>query len=212
VGKRLCTDGEWLRACRGRDPTRFPYGDQHIAGRCNDRGVSPLRTLHGADDSLAVFGMEAMNNPKLNQLPNTVARSGQFSRCRNAWGAYDMVGNLHEWTADPTGTFRGGYYLDTKTHGEGCSYLTTGHNVKYHDYSIGFRCCNGGKGDKLVAAQRAKRKPKPERMQVHVVEKGDTLSAIARRYESSVARICEANRIAPADPIRPGQELTVPLR
>jgi formylglycine-generating enzyme len=210
VGKRLCTDVEWVQACRGREPTRFPYGDQHEPGRCNDRGVSPLRKLHGAKDSLDVFGMEPMNNPALNQIPGTVARTGQFSRCRNSWGVHDMVGNLHEWTADPTGTFRGGYYLDTSTHGEGCSYVTTGHNVKYHDYSIGFRCCSGGKGDKLVAAQRAKKKPKPEKKKLHVVEKGDTLGAIARRYDSSVQEICEANRIAASDPIRPGQELVVP--
>jgi len=25
-----------------------------------------------------------------------------------------MMGNLHEWTADPAGTFRGGFYVDTK--------------------------------------------------------------------------------------------------
>jgi formylglycine-generating enzyme len=211
VGKRLCTDSEWVQACRGREPTRYPYGDEHISGRCNDRGVSPLRALHGADDSLDVFGMAAMNNPRLNQLPNTVARSGQFSRCRNAYGVHDMVGNLHEWTADPEGTFRGGYYLDTTKHGSGCSYVTTGHNVKYHDYSIGFRCCSGGKGDEVVAKQRAKRKPKPERRRIHVVEKGDTLSAIARRHDSSVERICELNGIAVSAPIRPGQELVVPL-
>jgi hypothetical protein len=35
----------------------------------------------------------------------------------------------------------GGYYLDTATHGEGCHYMTTGHDTRYHDYSIGFRCC-----------------------------------------------------------------------
>ena len=30
-----------------------------------------------------------------------------------------MVGNLHEWTSDPDGTFQGGYYLDTSINGEG---------------------------------------------------------------------------------------------
>ena len=28
-----------------------------------------------------------------------------------------MVGNLHEWTADSEGTFRGGYYMDTTING-----------------------------------------------------------------------------------------------
>ena len=212
VGKRLCTDAEWVQACRGKQPTAYPYGDEHIAGRCNDSGVSPLRKLHGGDDSVDTFGIEAMNDPRLNQIPGTVARTGQFRRCRNSYGIYDMVGNLHEWTADPNGTFRGGYYLDTTTHGAGCSYLTTGHNTKYRDYSIGFRCCDGGAGDRVVAKQRAqqKKKQKPAKKRVHVVEKGDTLGGIAARYDSSVAGICDENRIGKSDPIRPGQELVIP--
>ena len=59
----------------------------------------------------------------------------------NAYGVFDMVGNLHEWIDDPEGTFRGGFYMDTSRNGDGCSYETTAHNVQYHDYSTGFRCC-----------------------------------------------------------------------
>jgi hypothetical protein len=61
-----------------------------------------------------------------------------------------MVGNLHEWTAASSGTFRGGYYLDTKINGEGCDYRTTAHDARYHDYSTGFRCCYGGPEQKKV--------------------------------------------------------------
>ncbi len=211
AGKRLCTDSEWLAACRGPAPTTYPYGDEHVPGRCNDKGVSPLRKLHGKDDSVGRFGFDSMNDPRLNQIPGTLARTGHHKRCRNSYGAYDMVGNLHEWTADPNGTFRGGYYLDNEQHGRGCNYLTTGHTVKYRDYSIGFRCCKGGEGDRIVASQQKKKKPKPSKLKTHVVESGDTLSGIAKRYDSSVKAICDANKIAASDPIRPGQELTVPV-
>jgi hypothetical protein len=51
------------------------------------------------------------------------------------------MGNLHEWTADPNGTFRGGFYADTAINGEGCLYATTAHNRSHWDYSTGFRCC-----------------------------------------------------------------------
>ena len=51
------------------------------------------------------------------------------------------MGNLHEWTADPTGTFRGGFYVDTTLNGDGCTYRTTAHGVSHRDYSTGFRCC-----------------------------------------------------------------------
>jgi formylglycine-generating enzyme required for sulfatase activity len=82
-----------------------------------------------------------MNDPRLNQLPGGLAPTGKFKKCRNGFDVYDMVGNLHEWTAAKSGTFRGGYYLDTHINGDGCDYRTTAHDAKYHDYSTGFRCC-----------------------------------------------------------------------
>jgi hypothetical protein len=51
------------------------------------------------------------------------------------------MGNLHEWIADPRGTFKGAFYVDTVINGDGCRYTTTAHNNQYWDYSTGFRCC-----------------------------------------------------------------------
>jgi sulfatase modifying factor 1 len=82
-----------------------------------------------------------MNQPIINQLPNTLLPTGERAECTNGYGVYDMVGNLHEWVDDPDGTFRGGYYMDTTKNGDGCSYRTTAHDFTYHDYSTGFRCC-----------------------------------------------------------------------
>jgi hypothetical protein len=36
--KRLCTDDEWITACKGKKPTAFPYGDEWQPRRCNDQG------------------------------------------------------------------------------------------------------------------------------------------------------------------------------
>jgi formylglycine-generating enzyme required for sulfatase activity len=141
--KRLCTGKEWVTACKGKHPTTYPYGDEYKPGRCNDHGISPLNHFFGKRDGppMEAYGWGPMNDPRLNRLKGTLARTGRFRRCRNSWGLYDMVGNLHEWTAEPGGTFRGGYYLDTKINGEGCNYKTVAHNADYHDYSTGFRCC-----------------------------------------------------------------------
>jgi formylglycine-generating enzyme required for sulfatase activity len=147
AGKRLCSDEEWITACKGKSPTRYPYGDDHKPGACNDSGVSSFNRYFG------VGGVEApreaytwtnMNDPRLNQMKGTVAKTGAFRRCKGSYEVYDMVGNLHEWTSSPRGskgTFRGGYYLDTHQHGDGCDYKTTAHSPKYYDYSTGFRCC-----------------------------------------------------------------------
>jgi len=141
AGKRLCTASEWQRACMGKNPTKYPYGDDEVAGRCNGDGTRrhPILELFGSGDA---FGDAAkMNDPRINQLPGTLSRTGARARCKNSYGVYDMVGNLHEWIDDPAGEFRGGYYMDTHKNGDGCLYRTTAHDVGYHDYSTGFRCC-----------------------------------------------------------------------
>jgi hypothetical protein len=84
---------------------------------------------------------EGMDSPLFNQLPDTLRPTGTSTECVSPDGAYDMVGNLHEWIDDPSGTFKGGFYLDTQINGEGCKYATTAHAFGYHDYSTGFRCC-----------------------------------------------------------------------
>jgi sulfatase modifying factor 1 len=138
--KRLCTEDEWITACRGRKPTTFPYGDERKPGWCNDEGVAPLSVIYpDAGDDAFAYG--PMNDPRLNQVPGTVARTGRSPHCRSSYGAYDMMGNVHEWVDDPGGTFLGGYYLDTHLNGDGCGYRTVAHDADYHDYSTGFRCC-----------------------------------------------------------------------
>jgi hypothetical protein len=87
------------------------------------------------------FGMTELNDSRINQEPGTLALTGSFANCQNDAGLFDMVGNLHEWTSDPNGTFEGGFYLDTHEHGDGCAYRTIAHGADYHDYSTGFRCC-----------------------------------------------------------------------
>jgi formylglycine-generating enzyme len=140
-GKRLCTDVEWMQACRGPQLTKFPYGKTYDKTACNDRASSPFWKLFGSEPPAAVLASPiALNNPKLNQQGG-LAKTGEFKRCVTSYGAYDMVGNLHEWTSDPAGTFRGGYYRDAREHGPGCLYVTKGHDAHYRDYSTGFRCC-----------------------------------------------------------------------
>lgn len=145
AGKRLCSDQEWLRACRGPDTTTYPYGNVDQPGVCNDfRAVNPIMSLVGSFDPLQ------LNNPCVNQQAQTLDRAGARSACVSVEGVYDLMGNLFEWTADPAGTFRGGDYVDTSLNGPGCLYTTTAHDVSYHDYSTGFRCCSDAPATMLL--------------------------------------------------------------
>jgi sulfatase modifying factor 1 len=148
--KRLCAPSEWQTACRGPEHTRYPYGNTRRAGVCNDRFGSPTghpvirlfrQTKVRGDKTAKMWTPEFMNDPRLHELSETVTPSGAFSECTNGYGVFDMVGNLHEWVADPKGTFMGGFFMDTRLNGEGCDYRTTAHDFGYHDYSTGFRCC-----------------------------------------------------------------------
>jgi hypothetical protein len=142
AGKRLCAPVEWRKACMGPSQTTYGYGNERIPGRCNDAGNSPMLRLYPqVAQSWTLVGMTEMNDARLNQLDQTLAPTGSHDQCTNGYGVYDMVGNLHEWTNDPNGTFQGGYYLDTHKNGDGCSYRTVAHEFTYHDYSTGFRCC-----------------------------------------------------------------------
>jgi len=142
AGKRLCAPVEWRKACMGPQQSTFGYGTQRVTGRCNDDGQSPMLRLYPqVAQSWTLVGMTEMNDPRLNQLDATLMPTGAHDQCTNGYGVFDMVGNLHEWTNDPNGTFQGGYYLDTHKNGDGCTYRTVAHEFTYHDYSTGFRCC-----------------------------------------------------------------------
>jgi hypothetical protein len=86
------------------------------------------------------------NDPRLNQIDGGLAPTASYSHCSSPFGIYDCVGNLHEWGDDPAdsnghGRFRGGFYGDAEINGHGCLYTTSAHELTYHDYSTGFRCC-----------------------------------------------------------------------
>jgi len=164
AGKRLCSVTEWYRACRGEQNTLYPYGPKYVRGRCNVGKPHLLSILHGSNP-LAWSYETAFNDPELDRRPGFLAETGEYSGCVTSAGAFDLVGNLHEWVADRVdasmaqkmplrpgirarlgknhgkGVFMGGFFSTTDEHGNGCEFVTMAHEPRYHDYSTGFRCC-----------------------------------------------------------------------
>ena len=146
AGKRLCKPEEFVRACRGpNEDDVYPYGGrQHRKGVCNEGKGSFIAAAHGQDFFKLTYAQ--FNDPKLDQMPGGLAKTGAYGGCVSPEGAYDMVGNLHEWVDSPTdgnghARFRGGWYGDAELNQPGCLYVTSKHEPTYHDYSTGFRCC-----------------------------------------------------------------------
>lgn len=163
AGKRLCSRAEWMRACKGSHGFRYPYGNKGKRGACNTGKAHLLYTFFGKKSG--GWSYENFNDPKLNQEPGFLAKSGDYETCHSDEEVYDIVGNLHEWIKDDVGTdieqvlekdgverkeqpwragngmFMGGFFSTTVEHGPGCTYTTIAHEPSYHDYSTGFRCC-----------------------------------------------------------------------
>lgn len=137
AGKRLCSRSEWLRACRGASENVYPYGDARQSGVCNDaRSQHPAVDYFGTSED---WIWSELGNACIGQQEDTVAPAGAHEGCVSEDGAFDMMGNVHEWVSDASGVFRGGFYADTRVNGNGCLYATTAHSTGHWDYSTGFR-------------------------------------------------------------------------
>jgi formylglycine-generating enzyme required for sulfatase activity len=153
-GKRLCTEDEWLRACRGR-PERswaYPYGPTYQEHACNQdaKYIPPSWQRLGrwpADEAKAEVA-------RLNQAEPSGARP----TCVTPEGVFDLTGNVGEWIVRQhphpeacltpeqeqhqhvvKGCFWGKCYR--VPHEPACDYVNCSHPDGFRSYEFGFRCC-----------------------------------------------------------------------
>lgn len=140
AGKRLCTEQEWVRACRGQEDRPFPYGSEYVQGRCNVfSGKHPAKILH---DNYSIGHLDPRLNHFVYDGSPLLHSTGANLECSSRWGddaVYDMVGNLDEWIDDESGVFVGGFYARGTR--DGCAARIGSHPPAYFDYSLGVRCC-----------------------------------------------------------------------
>jgi sulfatase-modifying factor enzyme 1 len=140
AGKRLCSEVEWVTACRGKGDLPFPYGPKYEAGACNVmRSTHPAALLH---DNPSIGHLDPRLNLAVDDEGPLLQDTGASPRCQSRWGddaIYDMVGNLDEWIADDDGTFLGGFF--SRQTNKGCASRIATHPYGYFDYSLGTRCC-----------------------------------------------------------------------
>jgi formylglycine-generating enzyme len=120
--KRLCTELEWERACKGPVNTTYEYGDTYRPSEC-------------------ATGTSGRLSP-----------SGMVVSCKSAFGVHDMHGGPREWTSSPwtRGSAVGQAPLATLRGGDGeagevvarCA-NGSGRPVASRKPDAGFRCCAG---------------------------------------------------------------------
>ena len=143
AGKRLCTQDEWTFACEGEAMLPYAYGFV--------RSPSPCTVDHPRVPQNAAL---------LDQWPTRAARdevarlyqatpSGSRPACVSPFGAYDMTGNVDEWTVNErrvpfVSALKGGWWTTTRAQ---CRTVTLEHYARFRYYQIGFRCCAARSAD-----------------------------------------------------------------
>lgn len=143
AGKRLCRRSEWVLACEGPKRLPFPWGFVRQPSPCNiDRASIPFDVGAMID--------ERTREGELARLWQA-DRIGSHPDCVSAFGAYDLAGNVDEWTDDLAddpaskhpSTLNGGYWGPVR---DTCRLTTTSHGPTFKFYQVGFRCCGDAQG------------------------------------------------------------------
>ncbi len=116
---RLPTEAEWEYACRAGTTTRFSHGD---------------------DFSYTSLGKYAWYNGNSGNQTHPVGQ-----KLPNAWGLYDMQGNVWEWCQDWFGTYPGGSVADPRGASLGSDCVRRGGSW----FNNGVMCRSAGRGGSL---------------------------------------------------------------
>jgi formylglycine-generating enzyme len=122
LGKRLCTESEWVFACEGEPMRPYSYGFVRDSSACN----ADRRGLVSRDGDLLDLRVEP----------------GFSARCTSAAGVRDLTGNLEEYvTADGSpkrALKKGAYWQPGANH---CRAVQPQQDPSYRGVELGFRCC-----------------------------------------------------------------------
>jgi hypothetical protein len=148
--KHLCSEAEWVHACKGTRGWKYPYGNKWEAGRCNDSKMwkIPDWNLLGrwpAEDAKKHAAWLDQSEPSGYIFDHTTSSLVPNS-CVTPEGVYDLTGNAAEWVTRSgnlhvvKGCYWSGCYSGEKP---SCDFTNSAHTSVFRSYEFGFRCCKG---------------------------------------------------------------------
>jgi len=120
---RLPTEAEWEYACRAGTTTTIYTGPLEILGERNAPALHPI-AWYGGNSGVDYDGGEKSSGWREKQFEYKRAGTHPVGLKRpNAWGLYDMLGNVNEWCEDWGGEYPDGPVVNptgpTKNRGDG---------------------------------------------------------------------------------------------
>jgi hypothetical protein len=147
--KHLCSEAEWVRACKGPNGWKYPYGPNYEPGRCNDSLPTTYRvpnwTVLGrwpASDAKQHAAWLDQSAPS-GYIWDSKTRNLVENKCASSEGVYDLTGNAAEWARRGSAHVVKGCYWYGCFSGEkaSCDYTNGVHADVFRSYEFGFRCC-----------------------------------------------------------------------
>ncbi len=137
LGFRLPTEAEWEYACRAGTVSRVYGGPITLLGNNNSPELDVM-AWYGGNSGVDYAGGWDSSKWAGTQYPHLTAGTHVAGQKKpNAWGLYDMIGNVWELCADRFGEYPAGVQVDPRGPGQGAARVARG--ASWGNYALACR-------------------------------------------------------------------------